>query len=87
MGMFLVFAAGYALGTRGGDESLDDVVKALNAIRHSEEFHGLVSAIRTHAASSLRGLATTIETFSDDGGEREGPSDLLERVRLLAGRR
>ena len=61
MGMLFVFAAGYVLGSRGGDESFDEVVKALRAIRRSEEFDGLVKAAKVHAASSLRGLADMVE--------------------------
>ena len=87
MGMLFVFAAGYVLGSRGGDESLDEVVKALRAIRRSEEFDGLVKAAKVHAASSLRGLADMVEQLGDGGDERVVPSDLLERVRLLASRR
>lgn len=92
MGILLVFAAGYALGSRGSDERLDEVVSACRAIRRSDEFNGLVSAIRAHAAHSLRGLATTIERFGadqdhDDDRDVAQPTDLLERVRLLAARR
>lgn len=91
MGMLFVFAAGYVLGSRGGDESFDEVVKALRAIRRSEEFDGLVKAAKVHAASSLRGLADMVEQLGDgsDGSDdiRVVPSDLLERVRLLGSRR
>jgi hypothetical protein len=87
MGMLIVFAAGYVLGSRGGDESFDEVVKALRAIRRSEEFDGLVKAAKVHAASSLRGLADMVERLGDGGDEPVVPSDLLERVRVLAGRR
>lgn len=88
MGLMFVFAAGYVLGSRGGDQSLDEVMKALAAIRRSEEFDGLVKAARTHAAESLRGLASMVERLgAETGGDQVAPSDLLERVRLLAGRR
>ena len=75
------------LGSRGGDESFDEVVRALRAIRQSEEFDGLVRAAKVHAAASLRGLAEMVEQLGDGGDERVVPSDLLERVRLLASRR
>ncbi len=87
MGLLFVFAAGYVLGSRGGDESFDEVVKALRAIRQSEEFDGLVRAAKVHAAASLRGLAEMVEQLGDGGDERVVPSDLLERVRVLASRR
>ena len=85
MGLLLVFAAGYVMGARGGGESLDDVVDAMNAIRESDEFHDFVKALRTHAAHSLRGLATTLENGRPPRDDQPGPSDLLERVRLIVG--
>ena len=88
MGLLLVFAAGYVLGSRAGEESFDEVVKAANAIRRSDEFKGLVSALRAHAADSLRGVADMIERHGDTAdGEVATSSDLLERVRLLSSRR
>ena len=53
MGLLLVFAAGYVMGSRAGGESLDELVDAAQAIRESEEFHDFVKALRTHAAHSL----------------------------------
>ena len=86
MGFLLVFAAGYVMGARAGGESLDEVVDALHAIRESEEFHDLVSALRSHAAHSLRGLAGMLESGRQpDGSVSTG--DLLERMRVIAGRR
>ena len=87
MGVVLVFAAGYVLGSRSSDESLEEVVQALRSIRESEEFHGLVKALRAHAAGSLRGLASLLERTAGDAPERDAPSDLLDRVRLLTARR
>jgi hypothetical protein len=86
MGFLLVFAAGYVMGARAGGESLDEVVDAMHAIRESEEFHDLVSALRSHAAHSLRGLAGMLESGRQpDGSVSTG--DLLERMRVIAGRR
>jgi len=86
MGFLLVFAAGYVMGARAGGESLDEVVDAVHAIRESEEFHDLVSALRSHAAHSLRGLAGMLESGRPpDGSVSTG--DLLERMRVIAGRR
>lgn len=86
MGLLLVFAAGYAMGARGGGESLDEVVDAVHAIRESEEFHDFVKALRKHAGHSLRGLATLVESGRERGDAPQGsPSDLLERVRLIVG--
>ena len=87
MGLLLVFAAGYVMGARAGGESLDDVIDAVHAIRESDEFHDLVSALRTHAADSLRGLATMMENGREAPGARSTPSDLLDRVKLIVGLR
>jgi hypothetical protein len=86
MGMLLVFAAGYVMGSRAGGETLDDVVDAVHAIRESEEFHDFVRALRSHAAHSLRGLATIVEKGREPTDEPR-PTDLLERVRLIVGLR
>jgi len=87
MGFLLVFAAGYVMGARAGGETLDEVVDAVHAIRESEEFHDLVTALRSHAAHSLRGLAGMLESGrqATDGSVSTG--DLLERMRVIAGRR
>jgi hypothetical protein len=87
MGLLLVFAAGYVMGARAGGESLDEVIDAVHAIRESDEFHDLVSALRTHAADSLRGLATTLEKGREPTDGRTTPSDLLDRVKLIVGLR
>lgn len=87
MGLMLVFAAGYVMGSRAGSDSLDDVVDAVHAIRKSEEFHDFVSALRTHAAHSLRGLATMLDQGSETSSKAGTSNDLLERVRLIVGSR
>lgn len=87
MGLLLVFAAGYVMGSRSGGESLDDVVQAVHAIRRSDEFHDLVSAVRNHAAHSLHELATMMETGREHNDESWTPADLVDRVRLIASRR
>ena len=87
MGLLLVFAAGYVMGARAGGESLDEVIDAVHAIRESDEFHDLVSALRTHAADSLRGLATMMENGREPTDARTTPSDLLDRVKLIVGLR
>lgn len=87
MGLLLVFAAGYVMGARAGGESLDDVIDAVQAIRESDEFQDLVTALRSHAADSLRGLATMLENGREPTAERTAPSDLLDRVKLIVGLR
>jgi hypothetical protein len=87
MGLVLVFAAGYVMGSRAGGESLDEVIDAVHAIRESDEFHDFVKALRTHAAHSLRGLATMLEKDREASVVRGTPNDLLERVRVIVGGR
>ena len=58
MGILLAFAAGYILGAKAGSDDFDDVVDAVNAIRQSEEFNDLVRSLRSHAAHTLRELAS-----------------------------
>lgn len=88
MGLLLVFAAGYVMGARAGDEGLDDVIRAVQAIRESDEFNDLVKAMRRHAAHSLRGLATMLENGREQVmADRAAPSDLVDRVKLIVGLR
>ena len=87
MGLVLLFAAGYVMGSRAGGESLDEVIDAVHAIRESDEFHDFVKALRSHAADSLRGLATMLEKDREPSVERGSSNDLLDRVRLIVGGR
>ena len=88
MGIVLAFAAGYFLGARAGREELDDVLEALQAIRQSEEFNDLVRAVRSHAASALREVASVLDRTGVDGTELSSMSaqDLVDRVKTLVGR-
>lgn len=87
MGLILVFAAGYVMGSRAGSESLDEVIVAVHAIRESDEFNDFVKALRTHAAHSLRGLATMLEKSAEPSSKPGTSNDLLDRVRLIVGAR
>ena len=87
MGLVLFFAAGYVMGSRAGGESLDEVIDAVHAIRQSDEFNDFVKALRSHAADSLRGLATMLEKDREPSVERGSSNDLLDRVRLIVGGR
>jgi len=87
MGFLLVFAAGYVMGARAGGETLDEVVDAVHAIRESEEFHDLVTALRSHAAHSLRGVAGMLENGRQPTTGNVSTGDLLERMRVIVGRR
>lgn len=77
------FAAGWALGAKGGNEGFDEVVSSAKEILSSEEFQDFVSALRSHAAFALRELGDLVDTEV-----HEAPSgDLVDFVRALAERR
>ena len=80
----LDFAAGYALGGRAGNQGIDEFLAAGREVIHSREFQALVSAARTHAATTFRQLGDLVE-----GGE-EGPlttDNVLDLVKALVERR
>jgi hypothetical protein len=87
MGAVVALVVGYVVGARAGSKDLDQVTRALRAVRQSEEFADLVSAARTHAAHTLRELATIVggeAERTDDAGNASG--DVVERVRHIFGR-
>lgn len=88
MGILVAFAAGYFLGARAGREELDDVLEALQAIRRSDEFNDLVRALRSHAASALREVASLLDRAGLDTDDLSSMSaqDLVDRVKALVGR-
>jgi hypothetical protein len=84
MGYFLAVLAGYVLGAKAGSKDLDDVVRSLKAVRDTEEFGDLVSALRSHAGHTLRGLADMIDGDTPMPAIETG--DLVDRVRHIFGR-
>lgn len=88
MGVLIAFAAGYVFGARAGSQDFDDVVQALQAIRESDEFHDLLRSLRSHAAHSLRELASMLDQANAEGRALSSVStqDLVERVKSLVGR-
>ena len=88
MGILLAFAAGYFLGARAGSEDFDDVVDAVQAIRQSEELNDLVGSLRSHAAHTLREVASLLDRTRLAKGRRRviTTQDLVDRVRNLVGR-
>ena len=83
IGLLVVFVAGYIMGANSGAESYGEVVDALHAIRKSEEFAALVSALRSHAGATLHHWAELVE---EQPSEPLNPTRLLERVRDLMAR-
>jgi len=87
MGILIAFAAGYAFGAKAGSQDFDDVVEALRAIKDSDEFHDLLRSLRSHAAHSLRELASMLERTDTDGRALSSVTtqDLVARVKTLVG--
>ena len=83
MGIVLAFAVGYVVGANAGREGYEDVVDAVRAVRESEEFRALLSALRSHASSALRQVGDLIEETPE---EPFNPARLLDRVRNLMDR-
>ena len=83
MGIVLAFAFGYIIGANTGHESYQEVLDALQAVRRSDEFHGLVAAARGHVSASLHQLADIVE---DAPHGDVTPVRLLERVRTIMAR-
>jgi hypothetical protein len=80
MGVLLALAVGYAIGAKAGAEGYEEVVQSLKAIRDSEEFTALLSALRSHASHVLKEVADVVAT----DGELPAVGDLVERVRAMA---
>ena len=86
MGILIAFAAGYAFGAKAGSQDFGDVVEALRAIKDSDEFHDLLRSLRSHAAHSLRELASMLERTNIDGRlSSVTTQDLVARVKTLVG--
>ena len=85
MEILVAFAVGYFVGARAGSEGFDDVVNSFHAVRESDEFKGLVAALRSHASHTLGELSSII------GGDTKVPirsvNDVVTRVRSLDGSR
>jgi len=82
MGIFVALAVGYVVGAKTGSKDLDQLVKSLRALRESEEFADVVSAVRSHLGHTLREVAGVLE--GGTGADRES-GDMVDRVRQLFG--
>jgi hypothetical protein len=80
VGVLLAFAVGYVIGARAGSQDFDDVVKAVNEIRQSEEFNGFLSALRSHVSHTLRDVANVID---ETRVESVNSQDLVDHVKQL----
>lgn len=68
MGTLFGFAVGYVIGARAGSEGFDDLLRALSAIRESEEYRGFMTSLRAHFMHTLRDVnqRLTIVAQADD---------------------
>jgi hypothetical protein len=83
MGILMAFAVGYVVGARAGSQDFEDVVASLRAVRDSDEFSDLLSALRTHLGHAMHEMGDLLERT---GGEGIDAADLVERVKRLARR-
>jgi hypothetical protein len=85
MEILMAFAVGYFIGARAGNEGFEDVVSSFQAVRESDEFKGLVDALRSHVSHTLLQLSSIV------GGDAKLPvksvTDVVTRVRHLVGSR
>ncbi len=66
MGLMFAFAVGYAVGARAGEQGYQEVVDALRAVGESEEFRGLLAALRAHASATLQELSGLLAEAPDE---------------------
>ena len=83
MGIVLAFAVGYFVGANAGQESYQEVLTSLRAVRESDEFGSLMEALRSHAAATLHELSIRVGQPPD---EPLTPASVLDRVRDLIGK-
>lgn len=90
MGLIAALAVGYVIGARAGNKDLDQLTRSLKALRQTDEFADVVSAVRSHVGHTLRELASVVDgRAADPGTASDGTDagDLVDRVRQLVGRR
>ncbi|MBV8982572.1 MAG: hypothetical protein JO086_16860 [Acidimicrobiia bacterium] len=65
MGTLFGFAVGYVIGARAGSEGFDDLLRAMSAIRQSEEYRGFVTSLREHVMHTLRDVNQRLAAISE----------------------
>ena len=76
----VAFCFGWMMGARQGPQGLEEVTDALVSLRESEEFAGLVTAVRKVAASVLRRVAERVGSATGSSGGTPQMPDVLARV-------
>jgi len=82
MGTLFGFAVGYVIGARAGNEGFDDLLRALTAIRSSEEYQGFMSSLRSHLRHTLREVNNRLAMVA----EEPEPDDPVARARARLAR-
>jgi len=82
MGTLFGFAVGYVIGARAGSEGFDDLLRALSAIRSSEEYKGFMDSLRLHLRHTLREVNNRLAMVA----EEPEPEDPIARARARLGR-
>jgi len=61
----MAFAVGYAVGAKAGSDGFDELVDSCKAVWRSEEFQGLLTALRSHAGHVLRDVGQRLQGDAD----------------------
>ena len=77
MGTLFGFAVGYVIGARAGSEGFDDLLRALAAIRESEEYRGFMASLREHVLHTVKEVNQRLSVI----GEAGQADDPLARAR------
>ena len=78
MEILIAFAVGWAIGTKSGGDTYEDLVAAIKAVRDSDEFRELIVAARSHAGHVLVEIGQRVAPGSHETMSME---DVLARVR------
>jgi len=81
MGTLFGFVVGYVIGARAGSEGFDDLLRALAAIRESEEYRGFVTSLREHVLHSVREVNQRLAVIADAQPEDDPIARARARLR------
>jgi hypothetical protein len=66
MGTLFGFAVGYVIGARAGNEGFDDLLRAMAAIRRSDEYQGFMTSLREHLRHTLREVNARLAQVAEE---------------------
>jgi hypothetical protein len=73
---------GYVLGAKTGKKEIEQFNRSVTALLGTDEFADVVSAARSHLSSSLRELASVLDS---DHRLHDASGDVVAKVRSLVG--